>query len=128
MNNIEIAVDDKNFRLEIFKFLNIISKKLKSESVINVTMVTGNLISTSDIEKIFTGHSILWFLNKGINIDSDFTTSFNVESDLFVSMVITAGNDNYMIIKNNIATGVIGDIECTGAVYNIAKTILRLST
>ena len=127
MNTIEISVTDKNARLELFKFLNIVSKKLKKESIINVTMVAGDLISTNDIEKIFTGHSILWFLNTGINVESDFTTSFNVESDLFVSMVITAGNDNYVIIKNNIITGVIGDADCTGAAYNIAKVILRLS-
>lgn len=128
MNEIKISLSNKNHKKEMFKFLNTMSNSLKNESIINVTMVNNELIIPNDIQEIFSGHSILWFLHKGINFESDFAASFSLKESLPVSLVITAGAYNYMIIQNNLITGIIGDKDCSSRAYNIAKSILRLST
>lgn len=128
MKDIKLNLTDDNVKKESLDFLTLMSSSLKPESVVSVTLVNEDFLSIKEIESIFSKHKIFWYLNEGLNTDSLFVTDLKLKMNVPASLIITANNDNHFAVMNGVASGMIGEKECTARVFNIAKSLLRLSS
>ena len=128
MKDMKINVSESNCKAESLRFLREMASSIPKESVVSVTIVKEDFIIATEIKDIFSEHNVLWYLNKGIEIDSLFVTELDLKMSVPSSLIVTANNDNHFAIMNSIASGMIGEKDCTAKVYNIAKSLLRLSS
>lgn len=129
MNELKLDLNkNKNNKKELINFLSKIESKIDDKSIINVTLIKSDNLTPSEINNVFKNHTIFWNLNTDIEFDSNLTTDFNLKVDVPVSLIITAGNDNYLIIQNNLASGYFSEKDSAIVAAGIATSILRLST